>query len=279
MSQPVMGTPAMGGPAPPPPAANGGFAAMRPPPQAMQYMQQTASHLADVTMEKVLEKEQEVASRMAQLKERQTQVIQAFMQLQPNWPPKCCCIEPIVYHDIDRAVPTDRIPFVKFSYGNYFMTIFLILYNIAAAITGVMTDNAPGNTDDTSYQVHLGIACMFLLGIPGAFLVWHFQVYQATQIFGTLNRYGTAYLGLFIGFCFAVFNTLGLVGYGGCGWLYANNMSKKKVSQAAFYVVLIGAIFWSAQCLIFVVMFFKLRRYHNEDKANRPSIAGIKLPI
>lgn len=222
-------------------------------------------------MEKLLEKEREVAERLASLKDRQAQVMQALAQLQPNWPPKCCCIEPIVYHDIDRAVPTDRISFAKWSYGVYFFTIFVLIYNLICCIIGV------AQIGSTGYAVHCGIGVIHLLGIPGAFLLWHFQVYTALQHRGSLNRYGLAYLGVGIAFLYTIFMALGLVGYGGAGWLFAFSM--RGSGDAGFIMSIISAAFWTIKIFFFFFMFIRLRRYHLQDKAAKPSIAGITLPI
>jgi hypothetical protein len=248
-------------------------------PVAMQMARNAAQAAASLTMEKLLEKEREVAEKMAGLKDRQQQVIQALQQLQPNWPPHCCCIEPVVYHDIDRAVPTDRIPFAKFSYGLYFFTIFLLMYNLVCCIVGIASDPKDNVNDKNDYSIQTGVSIIHLLGIPGAFLLWHFQVYNAVQLRGTLNRYGTAYLGVGIAFLYTVFMAIGISGYGGAGWLFALTLRVYKKSDAPFYIVMVCAIFWTIKAICLFFMFFKLRRYHLQDKAARPTIAGIALPI
>lgn len=248
-------------------------------PAAFAIGRQVAVNAAALTMEKLLEKEREMAERMAGLKDRQTQVIQALQQLQPNWPPRCCCIEPIVYHDIERAVPTDRIPFVKFSYYVYFFTIFQLIYNLVCCIAGVVADPKDGVFDKNDYAVNTGVSVIHLLGIVGAFLVWHFQIYNAVQLRGSLNRYGTAYLGLGIAFLYSVFVAIGITGYGGAGWLYCLTLRSMKKSDAPWIMAAISASFWTLECIFFFFMFFKLRRYHSQDKAARPTIAGIALPI
>lgn len=225
-----------------------------------------------MTMERLVEKEREVAQRLQSLKERKLAVQQALASLQPNWPGHCLCIGPIVYHDIKAAVSEERQGFAQTSYTNYFVTIFLLLYNLVVCIAGIASESRGG--DQTPYGTHLGIGFLHLLGIPGAFMVWHFQVYKAVQPQGALNRYSVAYLGLFIALFYDIFMAVGVTGYGGAGWLFCLLLKDAKANKAAFYMCLGSAILWTVQALFFIYMIWKLRQYHNVDKAAENSGAG-----
>ena len=227
-----------------------------------------------MTLERLAEKEREVEQRFGALRERQQVVMQALKSLQPNWPGHCLCIGPIVYHDIEEAVPQDRKQFAKTSYGNYFFTIFLLCYNLLVAIAGIASENKV--TDDTQYALHLGISFVHLLGIPGAFLVWHFQLYKAVQPVGPLNRYSVAFLGLFIALLYDIFMAIGVVGYGAGGFWYAFVLRDKKQSKVPFYMCLVCAIFWAGQALFFLYVIFKLRSFKNIDKASANAMGGPK---
>jgi hypothetical protein len=222
------------------------------------------------TMDKLVAKEREIAARMQNLKERQQQVMHALQSLQPNWPPcHCLCIQPIVYHDIAKAVPADRMGYAKSSYTNYGVTIFIIVYNIICAIAGFATETKQGVTDETSYSTHFGLSLLHLLGIPGAFMVWHFQIYRAVQPVGQLTRYGTAYLGICIALLYDIFMAIGIPGFGGCGFMYALKLKDNKASEVPFILSIICAVFYSLQAVWFVWAWFRLRKYHRQDKTQQ----------
>lgn len=231
---------------------------------------------ANVTMESLVARETAVATKMQDLRDRQQKVMALLESLQPNWPGHCLCIGPVVHHNIERQVPPDRAPFAKASYTAYFCTIFFLCYNAICAIAALASSPKEGKTDETNYGMHLGVSCIHLLGIPGAFMVWHFQVYKAVQTIGSLNRYGTAYLGIVIAFFYNVFMAIGLEAYGGCGWLFALKLKDVKESMAPFYMCLVNALFFTLQLIFFIYAFFKLRKYHRQDKAQ--SVAGVSLP-
>lgn len=223
-----------------------------------------------MTMEKLVEKEREVAQRMQSLKERQQTVAAALASLQPNWPRHCLCIGPIVYHDIDMAIPEDRKRFAKFSYTNYFATIFFLLYNLVVAIAALGAPNkgSIGKNTSDKFGMHLGIAVpIFLLGMPGAFLVWHFQIYQAIQPQSQTVRkgFGLAFLGLGLALLFDILMAVGIPGYGGCGWVYAATLKSQKQNPVPAIMCVISAVFWTLQALSFVWMFMKLRGYYKAD--------------
>ena len=244
------------------------MAAQQPPPPAGAPPPQPGAMGAAsdaMTMEKLIEKEREVEQRMAALRERQGVVMQALKSLQPNWPGHCLCIGPIVYHDIDEAVPQDRKSFAKTSYGNYFFTIFLLCYNLIVAIAGIASENSSAG-DETEYGLHLGISFVHMLGIPGAFMVWHFQIYKAVQTIGPLNRYSVAFLGVVIALLYDCFMAVGVTAYGGAGWMYAFTLKDKKVSKVPFYMCLVCAVFWTGQAIFFLYFIYKLSSYKSIDK-------------
>jgi len=183
----------------------------------------------------------------------------------------------VVYHDIDKAVPADRVSFVKASYTLYFITIFLLVYNVAMAIAGVVA-TSNGSNPGAKWTQQLILSILYLvLGVPGAFVVWHFQVYKAVQPRGTLNRYRVAYLGLWIAILFTAWLAIGLTGYGGAGFLYALTLKSSKTSSAPAYMSLASAICFTCQTLYFLWMFFRCWRYHNQDKGT--SVMGVQLPV
>ena len=221
-------------------------------------------------LERLVEKEREVAQRMQILKERQQSVAAALASLQPNWPPHCLCVGPIVYHDIDMAVPEERKRFAKFSYYNFFFTMVILVYNLVVSVAALAAKTQEGTekSEVSTMGQHMGMAVpILLLGAPGAFLVWHFQLYKAIQPQNqrVRNRFGLAFLGLGIALLFDILQAVGIPGYGGCGWVYALWLRDRKNSSAPMYMCIASAILWTLQALSFLWMFLKLRWYYKAD--------------
>lgn len=244
-----------------------------------QPPQQQGGGAQGATMEKLVAKEREVAAKLQNLKDRQQKALQLLDQIQPNWPGHFLCISPVVFHKIDKAVPPDRIGYAKSSYTNYFITIFLICFNIICAIAAFASETKESREDKVEYGKQLGTSFVHILGIPGAFVVWHYQVYLAVQPRGPLTRYGVAYLGLFIALLYNIFMAVGYSGYGACGLLFAFHLKDYKKSQVPFYLALVCGLLFAFQFIYFVFSIFRLRKYHRQDKAQLLSnVAGVVLP-
>jgi len=242
-------------------------------PAVQQGARDIANAAVGVTMDNLVSKEREVSARMQNLKERQQQVLQALESLRPNWPGHFLCIGPVVYHNIEKAIPADRIGYAKASYSCYYFTILILVYNLICCIAAVASENK--SSSSTSYTGQMVASVIHLLGIPGAFIVWHYQIYTAIQPRGPLSRYGKAYLGLVVAILYNAFMTVGLSGYGGAGFLFATDLKDSKTSSAPYYMSIVCGLCWLLQGIFFVLSgLFRLRRFHNQDKAAQNPIAS-----
>lgn len=223
----------------------------------------------EITMEKLLEKEREVKERAAEIARREREVRLALQRMQPNWPFKFLCINPVVYHDIVSEIPTERVSFVKWCYGNYFATILFILFNIVCALAAMTTSNVDfsGGGSPPNYGAHLGASFLYVIGIPLAFIVWYFPIYKAAGT-GQRGKYNLAFLGTTIAFLYNLFMALGFVGYGGCGWLFALSCRNNKSGSTAFIMSAICALMWSVQAAFFLGVIMRLRGYSVQDQIN-----------
>eukprot|EP00658_Telonema_sp_P-2_P027532 TRINITY_DN21236_c0_g1_i2.p1 TRINITY_DN21236_c0_g1~~TRINITY_DN21236_c0_g1_i2.p1 ORF type:complete len:141 (+),score=28.66 TRINITY_DN21236_c0_g1_i2:260-682(+) len=87
---------------------------------------------------------------------------------------------------------------------------------------------------------------------------------------GNSLSYVLAFLGLGIAFGFSVLSSVGLLGYGGCGFLYAYFTQSLK-GEALFIVTIVMAAMWVVQAVVFVAFIFFLRGWYKEDKASLAS--------
>ena len=237
-------------------------------------------------MEQLLAKERELAAKTAELAKRDREVRLALQKMQPNWPRKCCCISPIVYHSIASEVPTDRVTFVTTCYYCYYFTIVMLIYNVVCGLVAMVSEEKQeiSNDDKANWLSHFIVTFVHCLGIGFAFFVWYFPIYQATSTFEA-GKYKTAYLGLAVALIYDIFMTVGLVGYGGCGWLFALKTRDKK-SETPFWMSLVMAILWTGQSLFFIWIIYRVRKYARVDRnrslgdrAKRAISQAVGIPI
>jgi hypothetical protein len=240
-----------------------------------------------ITLDQVLKKEKEVSERRAALEFRLRAAERVLSSTVPNFPPKLLCLHPVVYHDIDVEVPPERQRFARFCFVNYWITFGLIIWNIATSAAGFGTpDSAPSST---SWGTQFGVSFLYLLGIPGAFVVWYFSIYTAlSKRMG--SKYSLSFLGLVVAFIFNVFIAVGILGYGGCGWLFTVAASSTKANAAPMVMGLINSIGWSVQAGFFVYMIGKIKTFSVVDKIQKlearrsaqavpaPGAAGVNMP-
>lgn len=200
-----------------------------------------------ITEEMVLAKEQQNAERLKELLKRSAHVVKEA-EPEPNFPPECCCIKPVIYHNIRLQVPVTQQRFMYCVCGLYLSLIVLILYNIAAALVCFIFG---GNA------LHFGLSFLYLLGLPGAWIVWYYNVYMATTE-SSRPRQVLALFGLFLGVAFDAWMAVGVPGFGGCGWIICiTNIG----SVVRFILLLVAAILWTLHgvaLLIIMIRYWKV---------------------
>ncbi|KAG8347222.1 putative SCAMP family [Trypanosoma vivax] len=200
----------------------------------------------DITLAMVEAKEKELAQRREELREREKNIAPELSP-EPNFPPEFLCIKPLIYHNIKEHIP---VPFQKFMYSLcflYFALVALILYNILSALISV----AFGGSGK-----HFGLSFLYLLGIPGGFIVWYYNAYIAA-VDESRPRRLLACLGIAIGFLFDVWMSIGVSGCGGCGWIATFGESKRAVS---FIMFLIASCLWTVHTVALAFMLVYLWR-------------------
>lgn len=229
----------------------------------------SAAH-AVMTMDALMQKERAIAAASAELARRDRDVKLFLQRMLPNWPAKFCCVSPIVYHSIESEVPTDRVSFVRGMYYTYYATCVLLIYNlvccgIAMGSQDKKEGEVPASDAGTDWTKHFGVSFVHLLGIVFAFPVWYFPIYRAASTFDR-QQSSMALVGLVVALLYDAFMAVGLIGYGGAGFLFAMKLDKTKESRTPFYMGLASAVLWCVQAVVFVFALFRVRRYRRQDK-------------
>lgn len=154
------------------------------------------------------------------------------------------------------------VPHQRFMYilcGLYLTVVALIIYNIVAALFNFIYN---------SNVMHFGLSFLYLLGLPGAWICWYYNIYCAV-VYSSRPRQLIGLFGLFLGIGFDVWMALGLSSYGGCGWIIAVSNTKHKVP---LILLIIAAILWTLHGLLLFVMFCRFWRVSNRLVARRANI-------
>jgi len=183
----------------------------------------------------------------------------------PNFPRHCMCIKPQVYHNIEAELSQtpDRKPYLKKMYANYYITCGLLVLQCIAALIGFCS---PDKEDkEASLGSHFGFSIVYLIGIPGAFVVWYWPLYVAlTQ--RNVMRYRMCHVGIFFAGAYAAYMAVGVVGHGGSGIFFSMEVFDNKDSEFAGILALIVAGMWILEVPFLLWAYCRMRRYFDEDK-------------
>lgn len=221
--------------------------------------------MTSVTLDQVVAKERQLEVLRHELQVRSQRADAALARVMPNFPPKFLCIRPIVYHDITAEVIPERQRFAKAAFASYIALCVLILLNIIVALIGFATPNKASSTSGSAWGTHFGVSFLYLLGIPGAFMVWYFQIYTAITG-GDPGKYTLASFGMFLGFCFDVFLAIGILKFGGCGWLYIVAAQTDKTNVVTTAVAIVTSASWSVHAVVFIWLWSRFRGYSAIDQ-------------
>ncbi|KPA86595.1 hypothetical protein ABB37_00719 [Leptomonas pyrrhocoris] len=196
-----------------------------------------------VTEDMVVAKEQQNAARLKAINSRRSNVAHA-VEPDPNFPPECCCVKPMIYHNIREQVPIPQQRFMYILAGCYVFLMFLILYNIVCAIVAFVFGGS---------ALGFGLSFLYLLGFPGAWMLWYYNVYCAT-VYLSRPRQVVALFGLFLAFCFDAWMAVGVTNFGGMGFIYALSRTH---NMPSFIMILVCAILWCCHGALMGYMFVR----------------------
>lgn len=183
----------------------------------------------------------------------------ALTAVLPNFPPQFLCIRPIVRHDIVGDIIPERQRFAKISFASYIALCVLVVVNIIAAVIGFASPQKDNAGSKSTWGTHFGVSFLYLLGIPGAFMLWYFPLYTGLAK-GNSGKYTLAAFGVFLAFCFSAFMAVGIFGFGGCGFLFVVAAQTDKTNPATTIVGIIVAVGWAAHAVLFLYIWPKMRK-------------------
>nr|CCC92960.1 putative membrane-trafficking protein [Trypanosoma congolense IL3000] len=199
----------------------------------------------NLTLSMVSEKEAELAKRREDIRRMQNR-LPASAGPEPNFPPRFMCVKPIVYHNIKEQVPVPLQSFMNALIVVYFVLVALISYNITVALVCLIFGGG---------LIHFGVSFVYLLGIPGAFIVWYYNVYLCA-VDELRSRRLVACVGLWVGIILDVWMAVGVPGLGGCGWI----MALLERNMLGFLLSIICASLWSLHALTLFSLTIKFMR-------------------
>ena len=86
-----------------------------------------------IRMDDLSRREEAVAQREAHMRELEGKLKNGGIEVkQKNWPRKCLCIKPFLYHDISTEVPTPNQPVCKAGYYCWMLSVASYLFNFIA---------------------------------------------------------------------------------------------------------------------------------------------------
>ncbi|CCW68968.1 unnamed protein product [Phytomonas sp. Hart1] len=212
----------------------------------------------EFTEEIVSAKEAENNARRERLMRRSSNMAN-IMDPPPNFPPECCCIKPLIYHNIKLQIP---VPYQRFMYticGLYISLIGLILYNIVASTVVLIYGGS---------MMHFGLSWVYLVGLPGGWVVWYYNTYLVFTEASSVRRIA-AIVGLLVGAVYDAWMAIGLTGFGGCGWVITIFSIH---STIPFIFLLVSAILWTLHAVTFFIMFFRFIKISSNIEQDRRNI-------
>eukprot|EP00760_Papus_ankaliazontas_P015574 PhM_4_TR16597/c0_g1_i1/m.2607/K19995/SCAMP; secretory carrier-associated membrane protein len=217
-------------------------------------------------------REQELVAKETDLARMEFEFGQLLRKTQPNWPKQFLCLRPIVHHDILGDIRPDRCQFVRMCYFNYYYTCFMLIANSIVAIIALSSpkkDTVKGSdeySEQETWMKQFGVSIIHLLGLVFSFIVWYWPTYKACGQ-GRSSQYVMAFIGNAVGLCYAVFASIGIMGYGLCGLSFAFDANRVK-GEASFLSSLILSVLFIIQGCLFVFALWRLRKYYKQDKAS-----------
>ena len=194
------------------------------------------------------------------IKQQQLRIAELELHVRPaNFPP---CF-PLVSHDIERDIPSNRKSFVKFMFAVYFFTCFVIVANMCINFYIANQPDAKPNSDDYTRSQWMSLA--YLIGIPIAFPLWYWPLYRSNGLQQS-NKYVLSCIGLAIAIAAGGFSLLGLINYGSVGIIYMIDAYADKSSSTPGTMAIIMVILWSLQVGAMIYAFVRQVHHYRKDR-------------
>jgi len=207
------------------------------------------------TTDDMQQKQEELDRKAEELdrKEAELRKRQADGDGRNNFPPlpKCCCVGPCFYHDINMDIPVEYQRTCRMLFISWQLYVLALFMNVLSALAGVIE-----GYDDT--PMLFGIALLYFVLFPiMSFVCWYRPVYKALRSNSSFNFF----MFFFVFFCQTVLMfvyALGINSIGTCGWINASKIASGGNHGVSIMFFITAALF---TLLVFVYAYL-LRRVH-----------------
>ena len=216
--------------------------------------------------------EERLEARERELKARAEELKRAGAGVQPkNWPP---CM-PILYHSIEEEIPVPSQPAVQLSYYSYLGLVLCLSYNFFATTCAIMIPDV----GDERFSAWLFAALYVGFGMPLAFILWYYRLYQAAANDAAL-KYFMYFFFYFVHIVFCFWACISPPLFGGKGWSLAGVIPTSSAFGKAGWlgtVYAIGTSLWALEAVfsMYVVkqVYAQFRGSGAQDRAYREGAA------
>jgi hypothetical protein len=209
---------------------------------------------ADPTLRQLVQQKDDL------IKLQQLRIAELELQVRPkNFPP---CL-PLVSHDIERDIPSNRKRFVKFMFFSYFYTCFVLIANMCINFYIANQPNKKETNDQYSKGQWMSLA--YLIGIPIAFPLWYWPLYRSVGL-REGSRYVFSCIGLLIAIAGGGFSLLGIIEYGAVGIIYMIDAYEDKSNDTPGTMALLMVILWGVQVAMVVFAFVRQIHHYRKDR-------------
>ncbi|KAK6492471.1 secretory carrier-associated membrane protein 1-like [Huso huso] len=243
-----------------PPATNTQPAIMKPteePPAYTQHAQDQALAQAEL-----LRRQEELEKKAAELdrREREMQSLNQQGGRKNNWPPlpEKLPVGPCFYHDIAIDIPVEFQKTVKIMYYLWMFHTGTLFVNVFGCLAWFCVDAARG--------VDFGLAILwFMLFTPCSFVCWYRPLYAAFRSDSSF-RFFVFFFVYICQFGVHVLQTIGITGWGNCGWISA--LTGLNTSVPVGIIMLLIAALFTASAVISLIMFKKVHGLYRTTGAS-----------
>jgi hypothetical protein len=223
-----------------------------------------------------------VAARRAALAENERQLALVTAEVQrlerqlgavaheDNFPPvHCLCVQPVVFHSIEAEVPLERHAVLRLAFGSWVALCIMLLFNCGLAFAAVVIPTKLDKTHNSAIAQTFGVSVLFMLaGIPLGFIFPYWMMYRAAGGAGSVHHY-LARAGLLVAVLFDAFIAIGVMGYGGCGFVYGSTVSDEWVKGKPGLLVasIVCSVAFIAHGIVSMYLLYKFWCVYSDEDA------------
>ncbi|XP_067879019.1 secretory carrier-associated membrane protein 3-like isoform X2 [Heterodontus francisci] len=210
----------------------------------------TTIHTADL-----LRQQEELERKAAELDRKERELRNAAISSSAtvnNWPPlpSFCPVKPCFYHDIKADIPLDVQKTVTVMYYLWMLSSGVLFFNLLGSLAWF--------TVNVEVGTHFGLSILWLLLFtPCSFVCWYRPMYKAFRSDSSFNFFSFFFV-FFVQDILFILETVGIPGWGFCGWISSLSALKSNVGVAV--VMLVVSVLFTASAVMGIVM---LKRVHS----------------